>query len=253
MDADKPEILIGRKPVIDALESHKPLTSIWIDRSLRGPEEIKIRQLAREQAIPLKRIGREILNKKTKSNHQGVIAYTSPIRFVDVEAVLNWAYEKGETPLLLYLDRIQDVGNLGSIIRTAEVMGVHAIVVPAQKMAPINDQVVKISTGAVHKISICRINNVLEYLKLIQQYGIKILASSLSATQSIDQLDLTVPLCLIVGSEDTGISTEIEDRSNELFIIPQLGETESLNASVATGIMLYEVQRQRGCRQSSIF
>src|SRR5690606_11903512 len=247
------ELIIGRKPVIDALKNQTPLSSIWIDRTLRGPEEILIRQLARDQQVPLKRISREVLHKKTRVNHQGVIAYTSPIRFHDVEDVLGWVYEKGEIPLLLYLDRLQDVGNLGSIIRTAEVMGVHAIVVPAQKMAPINDQVVKISTGAVHKISICRINNVLEYLKLIQQYGIKILASSLSATQSIDQLDLTVPLCLIVGSEDTGISTEIEERSDELFIIPQLGETESLNAAVATGIMLYEVQRQRGCRRSSIF
>ena len=239
------EIIIGRKPVIDALRNQTPLSSIWIDRSLRGPEEILIRQLARDQQIPLKRISKEVLHKKTRANHQGVIAYTSPIRFHDVEDVLGWVYEKGEIPLLLYLDRIQDVGNLGSIIRTAEVLGVHAIILPAHKMAPINDQVVKISTGAVYKIPICRINNVLDTLDILIRSGIKIAASSLAADQKIHQIQFSDPICIIIGSEDTGISADIEAMADSLFLIPQFGETESLNAAVATGIILYEVQRQR--------
>lgn len=239
------ELIIGRKPVIDALKNQTPLSSIWIDRTLRGPEEILIRQLARDQQVPLKRISREVLHKKTRVNHQGVIAYTSPIRFHDVEDVLGWVYEKGEIPLLLYLDRLQDVGNLGSIIRTAEILGVHAIILPAQKMAPINDQVVKISTGAVHKIPICRINNVLETLELLRHSGIKIAASSLTAVQKISQIQFSDPICIVIGSEDTGISTDIEGMADSLFLIPQFGETESLNAAVATGIILYEVQRQR--------
>lgn len=245
MDAPKPEILIGRKPVLDALQAQTPIASVWIDRSLRGPEEIKIRLLTKAQSIPLKRISKEVLNKKTKANHQGVIAYTSPIRFVEVENVIGLAYEQGEAPLLLYLDRIQDVGNLGSIVRTAEVMGVHGLVIPAQKMAPINDQVVKISTGAVYQIPICRINHVRESLELIRNLGVKLLASSLATDRKIQQLDLRVPVCLIIGSEDTGISAEIQEMADELFIISQFGETESLNAAVATGMMLYEVQRQR--------
>lgn len=245
MDAPQPEIIIGRKPVMDALQLQSPIASIWIDRSLRGPEEIKIRQLAKDQSIPLKRISKEVLNKKTRANHQGVIAYTSPIHFADPEDVIGFVYAQGETPLLLYLDRIQDVGNLGSIVRTAEVMGVHAIVVPAQKMAPINDQVVKISTGAVYHIPICRVNNVRETLELFHNLGIKILASSLTTGQQISEVDLTGPICLVVGSEDTGISSEIEEIAEELFIIPQFGQTESLNAAVATGMMVYEVQRQR--------
>src|SRR5680860_617491 len=133
-----PEIIIGRKPVLDALQNQSPISSIWIDRSLRGAEEIKIRQLAKELSIPLKRVSKLVLDKKTKANHQGLLAYTSPIRFTDLENLISHIYAQGEMPLLLYLDRIQDVGNFGSIIRTAEVMGVHGVVIPSQKMAPVN-------------------------------------------------------------------------------------------------------------------
>ena len=239
------EIIIGRKPVLDALHNQSPLSSIWIDRSLRGADEIKIRQAANEQSVPLKRVSKQILGKKTKANHQGVIAYTSPVRFTDLETLIGHIYAQGEVPLLLYLDRIQDVGNFGSIIRTAEVMGVHGIVMPSQKMAPVNDQVVKISTGAVHHIPLCRINNVVDTLTLIQKLGIQIAASSLSSKKQIGEIDFTTPVCLVVGSEDTGVSVEIEKVSQELFIIPQFGQTESLNAAVATGMMLYEAMKQR--------
>ncbi len=240
-----PEIIIGRKPVLDALQNGSPISSIWIDRSLRGPEEIKIRQVAKDQSIPLKRVSNQILQKKTTANHQGVIAYTSPIRYSDPEDIISHVFSQGEIPLLLYLDRIQDVGNFGSIIRTAEVMGVHAVIIPAEKMAPVNDQVVKISSGAVFDIPICRVNNVQDTLQLIHDLGIRIAASSLKSQTNIEDIDFTGPVCLVVGSEDTGISTEIEKFAQDLFIIPQHGRTESLNAAVATGMMLYEARRQR--------
>lgn len=240
------EIIIGRKPVLDALQNQAPISSIWIDRSLRGAEEIKIRQAAKEQSIPLKRVSKLVLDKKTTANHQGLIAYTSPIRFSDLENLISHIYGQGEIPLLIYLDRVQDVGNFGSIIRTAEVMGVHGVVIPSQKMAPVNDQVVKISTGAVYHLPICRVNNVQESLALLHDLGIRVVASSLQSEKDIRDIDLTGPLCLVVGSEDTGISTEIEELAQELFIIPQYGQTESLNAAVATGMMLYEARRQRG-------
>ena len=245
MDESTPEIIIGRKPVIDALQNQMPVSSIWIDRSLRGNEEIRIRHLAREQAVPLKRVSREILNKKSRANHQGVIAYTSPIRFVAPEHIIDFIFGQGEMPFLLYLDRIQDVGNLGSIIRSAEVMGVHAILIPADKMAPVNDQVVKISAGAVFHLSLCRTTHVKQTFELLRNSGIRILASSLEGPKTITQTDLTGPVCLVVGSEDTGISTEIKEMADELFMIPQYGQTDSLNAAVATGMMLYEAQRQR--------
>lgn len=245
MESSQAQLIIGRKPVLDALQNGDPVSSIWIDRGLRGPEEIKIRQAAKEQSIPLKRVSKLVLDKKTNANHQGVVAYTSPIRFADMETIINHVFAQGEVPLFLYLDRVQDVGNFGSIVRTAEVMGVHAIIIPAQKMAPVNDQVVKISTGAVFHIPICRVNNVKDALQLIQNFGIRVMASSLKSEKPIQQIDLTVPSCLIVGSEDTGISVEIEECADELFIIQQYGQTESLNAAVATGMMLYEARRQR--------
>lgn len=245
-DRSRQEMLIGRKPVIDALSAQVPVSAIWIDRTLRGKEEIEIRHLAQIHSIPLKRVARQVLNRKTKSNHQGVIAITSPIRFHALEDIIQHVFDQGLNPLLLYLDRIQDVGNFGSIIRTAEVLGVHAIIIPSQKMAPINDQVVKISAGALHHIPICRINQVTEAIQSMQMMGIQIVASSLKSNRLLKNIDLTMPVCLVVGSEDTGISPEIEKAAEELFFIPQLGKTDSLNAAIATGIMLYEAQRQRG-------
>jgi len=239
------EILIGRKPVVDALAAEVPISAVWIDRALRGPEEIQIRKMAKDQAIPLKRVARQVLNKKTKANHQGVVAFTSPVRFADLENVIQHVFTQGETPLLLYLDRIQDVGNLGSIIRTAEVMGVHAIILPAQKMAPVNDQVIKISAGAVFHIPVCRINHVTDAMELMKNTGIRIVASSLKSDKKIKDTNLTDPVCLVIGSEDTGISPEIESLAQEFFIIPQFGHTESLNAAVAAAMMVYEAQRQR--------
>lgn len=244
-ESSRQELLIGRKPVADALSSEVPLSAIWIDRALRGPEEIQIRKWAKEQNIPLKRVARQVLNKKTKANHQGVIAFTSPVRFADLENVIQHVFSQGETPLLLYLDRIQDVGNLGSIIRTAEVMGVHALVIPAQKMAPINDQVIKISAGAVFHIPVCRINHVTDAMELMKNTGIRIVASSLKSDKKMKDVDLTDPVCLVIGSEDTGISQEIESLAEEFFIIPQYGHTESLNAAVAAAMMMYEARRQR--------
>lgn len=237
--------IIGRKPVLDALKSHAPISSIWIDRSLKGKEEIEIRQAAKEEAIPLKRVSKLVLDKKTNANHQGIIAYTSPVRYSDLENLIAHIYAIGEIPLLLYLDRIQDVGNFGSIVRTAEIMGAHAIVIPSQKMAPVNDQVVKISAGALFHMPLSRVINVKDTLQLMQRNGLQILASSLESENNITNVDLMGPLCIVIGSEDTGISREVEDTSDALFTIPQYGKTESLNAAVATGMILYEVQRQR--------
>jgi len=244
-DPSHQELLIGRKPVIDALSAQIPISTIWIDRTLRGKEEIEIRQLAQTQSIPLKRVARQILNRKTKSNHQGVIAVTSPIRFHDLENIIQHVFDQGLNPLLLYLDRIQDVGNFGSIIRTAEVLGVHAIIIPSQKMAPINDQVAKISAGALYHIPICRINQVTKTMELMKNTGIRIVASSLKSDKKLKDISLTDPVCLVIGSEDTGISPEIESLAQEFFMIPQFGHTESLNAAVATAMMVYEAQRQR--------
>lgn len=238
-------IIIGRKPVLDALRGGSSLAGIWIDRTMKGPEEIDIRTIAREKGIPLKRVSKTVLNQKTRANHQGVLAYTAPITFHDPETVISHLYSQGKVPFILYLDRIQDVGNLGSIIRTAEVMGVHAIVIPSQKMAVINDQVVKISAGAIRYIPICRISQVGEAMQLFHNLGLKIIASDLNASRKITETDMTVPLCCVIGSEDTGISDLVRDAADDLFLIPQAGKTESLNAAVATGMILFEAFRQR--------
>ncbi|WP_236978434.1 23S rRNA (guanosine(2251)-2'-O)-methyltransferase RlmB [Membranihabitans maritimus] len=246
-----PNIIVGRKPVLDAIGDFTPISSLWIDSTLKGPVEMELRKAAKAQNIPIKRVNRTILDRKYKVNHQGIIAYTSPIKFQELNDIIPAVYESGQVPFFLYLDRVQDVGNLGSIIRTAEALGVHALIIPSKKSAPINEQVVKISAGAVHNLPIVRIHSVHDTLELLTNNGIQILSSSLKAKKSIDFIDLTVPLCLVVGSEETGISNDIEKKSDDLFSIPQIGKTESLNAAIATGIITYEVQRQRRIESTS--
>lgn len=242
---DKIDMIIGRKPILDAMAADLPLASIWIDTGLKGAIEIEIRTAAQEKAIPIKRVHKTILNKKSQANHQGIIAYTSPVRFQSLDMVIAKVYEMGEVPFFLYLDRVQDVGNLGSIVRSAETLGVHGLILPTKKMAPINDQVAKISSGALHHIAISRVATVQEAIDTLQNNGIQIISSSLEAKQSLSDINLKSPICIVIGSEDNGVSPVFISQSDQLYMIPQLGQTESLNAAVAAGISLYEVQRQR--------
>lgn len=243
---DSSHLIIGRKPLLDAITEGVPIASIWMDTALKGSIEIEIRNAANQHHIPIKRVHKTILNKKSKSNHQGIIAYTSPVRFQDLDTLIAHLYEQGEIPFFVYLDRIQDVGNLGSIIRSAETLGVHALLIPTKKMAPINDQVVKISAGAIHHLPICRLASVQDTIATLHNHGIQIITSALEEnSKPIQAVDLTVPLCIVIGSEDTGASPVFLSTSDQLVNIPQYGKTESLNAAIATGICLYEVQRQR--------
>ncbi|GAA5220345.1 23S rRNA (guanosine(2251)-2'-O)-methyltransferase RlmB [Membranihabitans marinus] len=242
---EKTDLIVGRKPILDAMAADLPIASIWIDTGLKGGVEIEIRNAAQERAIPIKRVHKTVLNKKSQANHQGIIAYTSPVRFQSLDMVIAQVYELGEVPFFIYLDRVQDVGNLGSIVRSAETLGVHGLILPTKKMAPINDQVAKISCGALHHISISRVATVQEAINTLQNNGIQIISSSLEAKQPLSNIDLKSPICIVIGSEDNGVSPVFISQSDQLYIIPQLGQTESLNAAVAAGISMYEVQRQR--------
>jgi 23S rRNA (guanosine2251-2'-O)-methyltransferase len=201
--------------------------------------------LAKEKNVPVQRVPPEKLTKITTKNHQGVIAYVSVVHFADIEDVLASVYESGEVPLIVVLDRITDVRNFGAIVRSAVCMGAHAVLIPAKGSAQIGSDAVKTSAGALHFLPVCRAKILHETLKTLKDAGLKIIACTEKAEKAIFQTDYTAPLALVVGSEENGIASEILKISDEKVLIPMVGRIESLNVSVAAGILLYEVERQR--------
>ncbi len=239
-------IIYGRHPITEAIKAGKAFEKIMIQQGLRGEMEIEIRKLSRENQIPLSIVPQEKLNKMANgANHQGLVGFMALVSYLTLEDVLPHIFERGEVPLLLLLDGITDVRNFGAIARTAEVMGVHAIVVQQKGGALINADAIKASAGALNRMTVCREKTMSAVLDYLAQSGVRVIASDLKATQKLFDVDLTLPTAIIIGSEDVGVNGNFLRRSDETFIIPQVGAMDSLNVSVATGIILYEVVKQR--------
>lgn len=238
-------IIYGRHPIIDAIKAGKAFDKIMLQQGIRGEYEKELRYTCRQYDIPLQVVPKERLNRFTKSNHQGVIGFISLITYQGLENVLPLIYENSETPLFVILDGVTDVRNFGAIARTAEIAGVHAIIVPKKGAALINSDALKTSAGALTKIAVCRESSLFTVIEFLQNSGVQVFASDLQAEKMSYSLDFTVPTALIIGSEDKGVQEGLLKRADETFIIPQVGTTDSYNVSVATGMMLYEVMRQR--------
>lgn len=221
------------------------MEKVLLQKDLRSPQLPQLKHLIKVFNIPVQYVPKEKLNRITRKNHQGVIAFPSPIIYHKLEQLLPGIYEKGKEPFLLVLDRITDVGNMGAIARSAECSGVHGIVVPTKGSAQISSHTVKSSAGAIYKIPVCREDNLKQAIELLKDSGLKIIACTEKAEGFCDEVDLSGPCALIMGSEETGISQEYLKRADHLVKIPMFGDIGSLNVSVATGIILYEVQRQR--------
>lgn len=238
-------IIFGRHPVTDAIKSGSHFDKVFIQRGTVGDFEIEVRKLCREHEIPLQYVPKEKLSKITGGNHQGIIGYLALLTYYKLEDVIPMIYEKGETPLILLLDGVTDVRNLGAIARSAEVCGAHALVVPATGTALINADALKTSAGALTRLTVCREKSLVSTIEYLQNAGMQVFASDLKGERPIYEMDFTAPTALVIGSEDEGVSRGILKRVDERFVIPQKGETDSFNVSVAAGIMLYEVLRQR--------
>lgn len=241
----KDNLIFGRHPVVEAIQSGAPLDKVFLQQGVRGDFEKEIRGLCRSHDIPLQYIPKERMNSITRSNHQGILAYLALLDYYKLEDVVPGIFDKGETPLILLLDRVTDVRNFGAIARSAEVCGVHALAIPKTGSALINAEAIKASAGALTRLHVCRENSLVTALEYLQLSGILVFASDLNATKYVFEMDLTTPCALIVGSEDEGVHSSLLSRVQERFLIPQVGTTDSLNVSVATGIMLYETLRQR--------
>jgi 23S rRNA (guanosine2251-2'-O)-methyltransferase len=239
------QMVFGIRAVIEAIRSGKEIESLYIQRGIGGGLINELRALMHEQGIIGQQVPVEKLNRITPKNHQGVIAVISPIIYQKIENIIPEIFEKGETPLILVLDGITDVRNMGAIARTAECAGVHAIVIPAKGSAQINADGIKTSAGALYKIPVCRHDNFMQTIRFLQESGLQLVCCTEKTKDHIYNPDYTSPTAIIMGSEEDGIRNEIIRISDHLAKIPMFGEIESLNVSVSTGIILYEAVRQR--------
>ncbi|MBE0648561.1 MAG: 23S rRNA (guanosine(2251)-2'-O)-methyltransferase RlmB [Bacteroidales bacterium] len=241
----KENFIFGIRPVIEAIKSGKEMDRILLQKNLRGESFRELFNLIRDLEIPFQFVPIEKLNRLSKQNHQGVIAYVTDLSYQKIEDILPLLYEQGRVPLILLLDGITDVRNMGAIARTAECAGVDAIVIPLKGSAMINSEAIKTSAGALYKIPVCRTSNPKEAVTLMKESGLQIMAATEKGSRTYLAADFTNPMLLIMGSEGAGISDELLLLCDDHIMIPLAGEIESLNVSVASGVILFEIIRQR--------
>jgi 23S rRNA (guanosine2251-2'-O)-methyltransferase len=239
------QMVFGIRAVVEAIRSGKEIEALFIQRGISGGLIQELKELMNEYQITAQQVPVEKLNRITQKNHQGVIAVISPIVYQKIENIIPEIFERGETPLILVLDSITDVRNMGAIARTAECAGVHAIVIPAKGSAQINPDAIKTSAGALYKIPVCRHDNFMQTVRFLQESGLQLVCCTEKTQDNIYTPDYTVPTAIVMGSEEDGIRNEIIRISDHLAKIPMFGEIESLNVSVSTGVILYEAVRQR--------
>lgn len=237
--------IFGMHPVMEAIKEGKTIDKILIQRGLQGDLSKDLWDLIKENNINYQIVPIQKLNRLTKKNHQGVFAFISPVDYEITSDVLMRVFEDGETPLFMILDRITDVRNFGAIARTAECAGVHAIIIAEKGGARINADAIKTSTGALHRISICKEHNLKNLIHFLQNSGLQVVSCSEKTEELMYDVDMSIPTAIIMGSEEDGISEAYLKLSDKKVKIPMLGKTESLNVSVAAGLIVYEAVRQR--------
>lgn len=238
-------MIFGIRPVIEAIDAGKSVEKLFMLKGFKSEIKGRLHQLLKENSIPYQYVPVQKLNKLTPKNHQGVIAMVSPIAFHDIKNLLPGIFEAGKIPFLLILDRISDVRNFGAIARTAECMGVDAIIIPSKGAAQVNGDAIKTSAGALHKIAVCRVPSLQEIIHFLKDSGLKIVSCSEKTSKTVSDVNFQDPVAIIMGSEENGISKKLLEISDSHAKIPMTGEIQSLNVSVATGMILYEVTRQR--------
>lgn len=237
--------IFGIHAILEAIGAGREIDRVLIRH---GGVSDQLKRLISELSsrdIPFQRVPIEKLNRLTPGNHQGVVAWLSSVSYSNIETLLPTVFERGEDPLILVLDGISDVRNFGAIARSAECAGVHAIVIPASGGAAVNADAIKTSAGALHRIPVCRVRDMKALVRFMRESGLRIFAASEKASSILFETDMTGPAAIIMGSEGTGISAAMLKEADQWVSIPMSGNIASLNVSVAAGIMLFEVVRQR--------
>jgi len=242
---DAGQMIYGIRPVMEALDAGKEFEKIYIGRTARGELILELKNALKEKQIEWQDVPPEKLDRFTRKNHQEVVAFISPVSYVDIAQIIPTLFEQGITPLILVLDRITDVRNFGAIARTAECAGVQAIVIPSKHAAQVTPDAIRTSAGALTRIPVCRVNQLRDVLTYLHDSGIRIFAASEKGNAPHYAADFNSPAAIIMGSEEDGISQALLQMCDQQLRIPLHGQISSLNVSVACGVLLFEVVRQR--------
>ena len=221
------------------------MDKILLQRNTSGDAIAEIRQLAREHNIPIQVVPVEKLASMTRANHQGVLAFAGLVQYLDLQQVIDQVVTEGRTPLFVMLDGVTDVRNIGAIARSALCCGAQAIIIPDKGVGALNEEAMKSSAGALERINICRVNSLLKAVDSLHLNGIKVFTSEMNAARKVSELPLEEPCCIVMGSEDKGVQSYIRKAADEHFSIPMASDFDSLNVSVAAGIILYEALKHR--------
>lgn len=239
------DFIFGIRPILEALNSNRQIDKLFIQKDAQGELIQELLSEAKSAGVFAQRVPVEKLNRITRKNHQGAVAFISPVEFTDLNEVVTRAYENGEKPFVLLLDGITDVRNFGAISRTAEAAGVHALVIPQRGAASVNADAVKTSAGALFKIPVCKVTTIRSAIHDLQQFGIEVYGASEKAADYPYKIDLNKPVGLVMGNEESGLQDDVIRSCTGLVQIPMNGQIGSLNVSVAAGILMYEIVRQR--------
>ena len=238
------DIVFGIRPVLEAIEAGRAIEKIYFRKGAEGQLLGELREICRSRRLAMQEVPVEKLNRLTRGNHQGVVARIAAVEYADLNEVLA-AVPEGGVPLVVVFDGVTDVRNFGAIARSAECAGAHALVVPVKNMAPVNAEAVKSSAGAHSRIPVCRVGSIRNTLMALRNGGLKIVAATEKSDTLLFGADLTGPVAIVMGSEDTGISKEVLKLCDMRLAIPVAGTIESLNVSAAAAVMLFETVRQR--------
>ena len=242
---DKSQVVFGIRAVIEAIESGKQVDKVLMKKDLGGELARELLSVTREYNVPVQRVPVERINKVTRKNHQGVIAFMAAVDYYHVDDIVPALYDEGINPLVVVLDGVTDVRNFGAIARTCECAGVNCIVIPERNSVSVNADAVKTSAGALNYLPVCRERNLVKAVQYLRDSGFKVMSASGKTDLNYTKADFTGPVAIVLGAEDTGISTDVLKLCDTLVAIPEFGQINSLNVSVAGGIMIYEVVRQR--------
>ena len=241
----KTPLIIGRQPLIETIKAGRAVDKILLQRNITGETISEIRDLAREHQIPVQVVPVEKLGSLTKANHQGVVAFAGLVQYLDLQQVIDHVTGAGELPLFVMLDGITDVRNIGAIARTALCTGAQAMIIPDKGVGALNEEAMKSSAGALERIQVCRVQSLLKAIDTLHLNGIRVFTSEMGAERKVFELPLSEPCCIVMGSEDKGVQAYLRKAADEFFSIPMAGDFDSLNVSVATGMILYEAMKKR--------
>ncbi|MDX8367588.1 23S rRNA (guanosine(2251)-2'-O)-methyltransferase RlmB [Cytobacillus sp. IB215665] len=239
------EYIIGKNPVLEALKSKREINKIWIAEGSQRGQMQQVAQLAKDKQVPISFVPKKKIDQMNDGNHQGVIAQVAAYEYASLDDLYRKAEEKGEMPFFILLDEIEDPHNLGSIMRTADAVGAHGIIIPKRRAVGLTATVAKASTGAIEYIPVAKVTNLSRTIEELKENGIWIIGTDANGQDDYRSIDGNMPLGLVIGSEGKGIGRLIKEKCDFLINLPMRGKVTSLNASVAAGLLMYEVYRKR--------